>query len=226
MARFFQLYQKHVDRFIIPTRFTGQWLVDHLGVSQGSVTTIPYMFELSNVPADAGAGEYVAYAGRFAAEKGIETLAQAAREVDVPFELAGDAPALDLVEDIANVEVVVKSTREELNRFYRKARMLIVPSTWFETFPLVIGEAMSQGIPVIASRTGGLPEIIDDGVTGLLFEPGNADDLAAKIRILWDDPDLCRKMGEASYAKILRTSHRDVFFTSLKTVYEELASRA
>lgn len=222
VTRFFQLYKNHVDKFITPTRFTGQWLVDYLGVSQGSVVTIPYMFELANVPADAGAGEYVGYAGRFAAEKGIATLAQAAREVDIPFQLAGDAPALDLVEDIANVKVVVKSTAEELNRFYRKARMLIVPSTWFETFPLVIGEAMSNGIPVIASRIGGLPEIIEDGITGLLFEPGNAKDLASKIRILWDDPDLCRKMGEASYEKIFRTSHRDIFFAKLKAVYDDL----
>jgi glycosyltransferase involved in cell wall biosynthesis len=138
-----------VDKFVVLTRFTGQWLVDHMGVSQGSIVTIPCVFELATVPADVGAGEYVAYAGRFAAEKGIATLAQAACDLDVPFQLAGDAPALDLVEDIANVKVMVIRTKEELNHFYRKARMLVVPSTWFETFLLVIGEAMSQGIPVM-----------------------------------------------------------------------------
>ena len=140
----------------------------------------------------------------------------------MPFQLAGDAPALDLVEDIANVKVVVIGTKKELNHFYRKARMLVVPSTWFETFPLVIGEAMSQGIPVIASRIGGLPEIVDDGVTGLIFEPGNAKDLASKIKMLWDDPDLCQRMGNASYDKIRRTSHRKVFFNKLKSVYDDL----
>jgi glycosyltransferase involved in cell wall biosynthesis len=219
VARTFGLYKKHVDRFIVPTRFTGRWMVEHMDISADNVVTIPYMFDVADEPADAGNGQYVAYVGRFAVEKGLAILAEAARDLDVPFQLAGDAPELDAVRMVPNVEVVVKRTREELTRFYRKARMLVVPSLWFETLPLVIGEAMSEGIPVIASRIGGLPEIVEDGVTGLLFEPGNAKDLASKISRLWGDPALCRSMGLASHEKIRTVSHRDVFFANLASVY-------
>ena len=81
--------------------------------------------------------------------------------------------------------------------FYRGARFLVIPSNWFEGCPLVISEAMSHGLPVIASRIGGLPEVVEDGVTGLLFEPGDVDDLVGKIRLLWDSPELCRRMGRS-----------------------------
>lgn len=222
VARFFELYRKNVDRYIVPTRFTGQWMVEHMDISADSMVTIPYMFDVADEPADAGNGEYVAYVGRFAPEKGLATLAEAARELEVPFRLAGDAPVLDMVSTSPNVEVVVKNTREELIRFYRKARLLVVPSLWFETLPLVIGEAMSEGIPVIASRIGGLPEVVEDGVTGLLFEPGNAPDLTSKIRRLWSEPDLCRSMGRASHAKMRASSHRDVFFENLAAVYRDV----
>ena len=62
---------------------------------------------------------------------------------------------------------------------------------------MILLEAMLTAKPVIASRIGGIPEIVDDGVTGLLFEPGDSKGLSEKIRYLWDRPDLCRKMGQA-----------------------------
>ena len=71
----------------------------------------------------------------------------------------------------------------------------------FEGFPIAIVEAMLHGKPVICSRIGGLPEIIEDNKTGLLFEPGNTKDLADKINFLWQKPDLCKKMGKAGQIK-------------------------
>ena len=75
--------------------------------------------------------------------------------------------------------------------------------------------------PVIASRIGGIPEIVDDGVTGLLFEPGNADDMAAKIRTLWDNPTLCRKMGKAGRDKVLHEYSPSQYYQRLTDVYEK-----
>ena len=87
--------------------------------------------------------------------------------------------------------------------------------------PLVISQAISHGLPVIAARIGGLPEIIEDGVTGLLFEPGNARDLANKIKLLWRNYDLCRKMGKAGYEKAIKELNEDVYYKRLMNVYEK-----
>ena len=77
-----------------------------------------------------------------------------------------------------------------------------------------------QGKPVIASRIGGIPEIVDDGVTGLLFEPGNADDLAEKIRYLWERPELCRQMGRAGREKVMWEYTPQRYYERLMAVYE------
>ena len=91
-----------------------------------------------------------------------------------------------------------------LHDFHMSARMVVLPSRWFETFGIVVAEAMMRGKPAICSRIGSLPEVVDEGVTGLLFEPGNAGELAEKIRYLWERPELCRSMGRAGREKCLR----------------------
>jgi glycosyltransferase involved in cell wall biosynthesis len=84
----------------------------------------------------------------------------------------------------------------------------------------VILEAMSCGLPVIASRIGGLPELVIDGVNGLLFEPGNASELADRIRLLWRDPELCQRMGRAGRQMAIREHSESVYWDGLRAVYE------
>ena len=88
-------------------------------------------------------------------------------------------------------------SQAELPRHYRAADICLVPTIARMRSSITSVEAMAAGIPVIASRIGGLPYTVNDGVTGLLFEPGNPEDLAEKIARLLDDPALRRKMGLA-----------------------------
>jgi glycosyltransferase involved in cell wall biosynthesis len=76
-----------------------------------------------------------------------------------------------------------------------------MPSLWYETFGIVAAEAMSHGVPVVASRLGALACLVNDEVDGLLFEPGNARALAGALTRLWNDPVLCRKLGAAARLK-------------------------
>ena len=109
---------------------------------------------------------------------------------------------------------------QKMAAFYRNARFLVLPSKWFEVCPMVIIEAMSNGLPVIASRIGGIPEIVEDGVTGVLFEPGNSEDLAEKMKLLWENPELCRQMGTAGRKKAIREYGEDVYYRRLMDVYQ------
>ncbi len=86
---------------------------------------------------------------------------------------------------------------------------------------MVVVEAMLAGKAVIAPRIGGLPEIVEDHVTGLLFEPGNAADLAEKIRSLWDRPEACKQMGQAGREKALREYSPERYYERLMAVYEK-----
>lgn len=91
--------------------------------------------------------------------------------------------------------------REEIPSLYRKATICVVPSLWPEPFGIVAIEAMACGCPVIASDTGGLREIITNGVDGMLFQPGNANDLAQKIEYLLNNRALRKRIGEAARHK-------------------------
>jgi glycosyltransferase involved in cell wall biosynthesis len=103
---------------------------------------------------------------------------------------------------------------------YREATFLVVPSRWFEGCPLVILEAMAAGIPVIASNIGGLPELVEHGVTGLLFEPGNAEELAEAMRLLWTDRARCRELGAAGRAVAAEKYDARLQWQRLRSVYD------
>jgi glycosyltransferase involved in cell wall biosynthesis len=167
---------------------------------------------------------YAGFAGRFSHEKGISTLLDACRITGLPFKFAGDHNSMpELVSTSPrNVTFLGKLNRTELASFYSGARFLVVPSIWFETLGLVAAEAMGHATPVIASRIGALRDVVEDGVTGLLFEPGNAEELAQKMTYLWDHFELCRKFGLAGRAKRAREYGEDKHFEGLMAVYERV----
>ena len=80
---------------------------------------------------------------------------------------------------------------------------------------------MSYGIPVIASRIGAIPEIVDDGVDGFLFEPGNIEDMIQKIREILDDPVRAKKMGEAGAQKVAAQNSESVYYERLMKIYNQ-----
>ena len=96
-----------------------------------------------------------------------------------------------------------------------------MPSTWLEPFGLVVVDAMSNGLPVVATNIAGPSEIVEDGVTGFLVEPGNSEDLASKTKLLWENPDLCRQMGRAGREKAIREYSEDVYYKRLMAVYKK-----
>jgi glycosyltransferase involved in cell wall biosynthesis len=208
VARQFGLFSKNIDLYITPTRFTADWLVDKLEVPPSCVTSVPCVIEMPDSTVDPSQGGYVAFAGRFVPEKGVEVALAAARKAGLPLWLAGDADDHPAVQPGDNVKFVRTRSRQELADFYRGARIFVMPSIWFETFGIVVGEAMSHGVPVLASHIGALAETTVDGVTGLLFETGNVDELAAKMRQLWDDPVQCRRLGQGAREHIERTASR------------------
>ena len=212
-----------VTLYLPCTRFVADHLVRG-GYDAGKMHVLPDFTDLPDV-ADADgpprSGGYVGYVGRISPEKGLDVLIEAARRTGLPVKIAGSHAAMpELLRDLPpGVEFVGKLSREELPAFYRGARFNVVPSVWYECFGIVTAEAQGYGNPVIASRIGGLPEVVEDGVTGLLVEPGDAANLAAAMRRLWDDPALNRRMGEAARERAGREFTPNVFYGRLAAAY-------
>jgi glycosyltransferase involved in cell wall biosynthesis len=131
------------------------------------------------------------FVGRLSSEKGIATLLEAWKLTGgrVSLRIAGDGPMADEVrraaEVIPGVQWLGPLQRADVLREMKQASMLIFPSIWYEGLPLTVLEAFATGLPVIASNLGSMPEVISDGLTGLLFEPGSPQQLAEKV--LWAD---------------------------------------
>lgn len=142
-----------------------------------------------------GDGGYALFVGRLSPEKGLDTLLSAWKELGRNWELkiVGDGPKSADVRAFCatrrDVEWLGPKSRTQTAKLMGGARVLVFPSQWYETFGRVAIESFAAGTPVIASRLGAMAEICDDNRTGLLFEPGNADDLACKLRWVFDHPD-------------------------------------
>jgi glycosyltransferase involved in cell wall biosynthesis len=181
---------------------------------------------VSSVPEsgiNATSGSYVAYVGRFSIEKGINTLLDSARQTELPIRFAGDYSAMHgLVRSAPkNAKFLGRMDRYQLAEFYQKARFLVAPSICYETFGLTVAEAMMNGLPVIASRIGALPELVEDGRTGFLVEPGNSWELANKMKELWDNEEMCRQMGRAGRRKALLYYSQEGYYSRLMDTYEK-----
>ena len=102
-----------------------------------------------------------------------------------------------------------------------RVEALILPSIWYEQFPVTLVEALASGLPVIASRLGALAELVDDGVTGLLFDPGNSLDLAEKMAWAKKNPEKMLEMGRNARMKyeMLYTPAKN--YEQLMNIYEE-----
>jgi len=209
----------NVDGFIVASDFARNWLIERAHIPAGHIDTVPYAIPAPDTATVPASGQYVAYAGRFVKEKGIDVVIDACRIARLPLRLAGDRSSMPGIATPGDVEFTGLLDAAALAAFYRGARMLVVPSTWFETFGIVAGEAMAHGVPVVASRIGALAEVVDDGVTGLHFETGDARDLAAKLTELWDDPDRCNELGAHGREKVLRAFSPATHYAGLVAAY-------
>lgn len=184
-------WHRKVARFIALTDFAKAVFVAS-GLPQERIAVKPNFIpdprpELGEIATERCGAVYV---GRLSAEKGIRTLIEAWKSLgDVPLTIIGDGPERAAAEAIApgNVRFAGWLDRGAVHKAMASAEMLIVPSLWFENFPVVVVEAMALGTPVIASRLGALTSIVTDRVDGRHFAAGDAVDLARIVREVLGD---------------------------------------
>lgn len=142
------------------------------------------------------------FVGRLSAEKGVELLAAAAAEVPhVPLTVIGDGPGGTCARAAFGARWLGRQPLPQVLQHMQRALYLVLPSLWYENFPRTLVEAFACGLPAIASRLGALAEIVRDGRTGLLFDPGQAGDLASKLAWAEAHPEAMKRMGRAARAE-------------------------
>jgi len=193
-----------VDVAICPSQALARLIVAH---GQRRVVHVPNAIEPIPIPGGVERGtRELLYVGRLTPEKGVETLLEAMtilrrRDPGVTLTLAlgGSPPAAELarLHGQPGLTVLTGVPRSDLGRLYARSAVCILPSIWFENAPLVALECMSAGLPLIASRIGALPELVEDGVTGFTFRPRDPTDLAEQVlRFLALGSEERRQLGQ------------------------------
>ena len=229
VARMIDLHRRRdtwgekVDRFIAPTGFSKSKFVE-AGFPEERIVVKPNFVDKENLEAtDWRKRSGALFVGRLSHEKGIETLLRAWKNLDVPLKIVGDGPLMDRVRRgiMGSVTPMGRRGTKQVVEEMSHAAFLIMPSVNYETFGLTNIEAFSQGLPVIASRLGAMEEIIEDGITGLHFNPGDAEDLIKKVQWATEHPEEMRCMGRNARRVYEEKYTPETNYLQLMAIYQE-----
>jgi len=177
--------------------------------------------------------EYGIFLGRLSKEKGLNTLIDAIKicamnDIRFSLKIVGDGSLRSDLEGITNIqgmEFLGRQSDDVCTQMLCNSSFMVLPSMCYEGFPLSLGEAYASGKPIIASRLGAMEELIEDGKTGLLFEPGNADDLAAKMQWMFEHKDACTQMGKNARKVFEEKYTAKKNYQMLMNIYETVLNR-
>lgn len=213
-----------VDRFIVPNRFIAEKLVA-AGHPETKIVRLLNPLHLTAYEPSYQFDDYVLYFGRIDPEKGVGTLVRAMKRLPtLKLVVVGTGTEVEGLlawvreSRLENVEFVGPKWGDDLKPYLSRARLVVVPSLWYEPSPMVIYESFATGKPVIASRIGGIPELVTED-TGVLCEPGNPDDLADRIAELASDDRRLRTMGHAARRWAEESLDPEDYYQSLMEVY-------
>ncbi len=229
--RILGLYSDTIDKFVAPSRFYIEKLVEW-GWPRERFTYIPNFVNAESFSFDPKIGEGFVFAGRLSGEKGLGVLIRAAALSRQPLLIAGEGPQekeMRLLADRlgADVRFFGMLGRIELRELIRSARALVLPSLWFENAPISVLEAYALGRPVIASRIGGLPELIREGETGETFCAGDVESLAATLERFAATPKpRLAEMGAAGRAWIEDEFSEAAYRDRMSELYSSVLAKA
>jgi len=183
-----------------------------------------------SVPDETASGEGVLYVGRLAPKKGLEYLIKAMADVDAQLTIVGDGSERERLESLAastdaNIVFVGGVAPDKVDQYYRDAAVFVLPSIEGEGMPNVVLEAMSWGLPVVATDSGGLPTVMEDGETGYVVAMRNPETLADKISELLDDPPRHKRMGAAARQHVQEKYSWDWLIEELEKLYTHVETR-
>lgn len=213
-----------IEVFIALTEFSKQKFIEG-GIQENKIFVKPnFLFE------DPGYSEknegYFLFAGRLDITKGFNVLVKAAEKLpNLKFKVAGDGILRSNLDGVLNIEYLGQLNRNDLILELKESSAFIFPSVLYENMPMTIIESFACGKPVIASNLGAMAELIENGKTGLLFEPGNVDDLVKKILWAKNNPEKMKKMGLNARKEFEEKYTAEKNFMILMNIYENVIEK-
>lgn len=199
------VYKKNIDYVLCPSEFMANMFLK-AGWDKNKIIHLPYFQPQVNSPlADSNSKEkkYILFFGRLSKEKGIDALIATMKNLpDIKLKIVGTGPEFNNYSllitrySLHNIEMLGYKSGAELNELIANAKFIVVPSIWYENYPLSILESYSFGVPALVSNLGGLPEMIPEKNQNFIFQANNINYLKEKINFLWQNDSLLLEAGE------------------------------
>jgi glycosyltransferase involved in cell wall biosynthesis len=217
--------QKYTNSFICPSNFLKGKMIES-GFNEEKFVVINNFINENKIENDLTHKEnYYCYFGRISQEKGIETLLKAASLLpNYNLKIIGTGPLEEILKSkykAKNIEFLGYKLWNELREIVRRAKFTVVPSECYENNPLSIIESYTLGTPVLGSKIGGIPEIIQDGLNGVLFEAGNIKDLEQKIEKLYNNVD-CTALGQKAREYAKENFSSQTYYKNIMNIYNNV----
>jgi glycosyltransferase involved in cell wall biosynthesis len=223
--RTLQTWNRMVDSYIALTEFSRQKFIEN-NLPPEKIVVKPNF--IPNPGLGNGTGNYALFVGRLSPEKGINILLKAWKLIGnkLPLKIVGEGPlsseVIQAAKENDSIDYVGRKSPEEVYKLLQEAKFLVFPSMWYEGLPRTIIEAYATGTPVIASNLGSMSSLIKDGLTGLLFQPGNIQDLVNKIDWSLKNPEKITQMRSYARAEFEEKYTPEKNYQMLMEIYNRL----
>ena len=221
-------YYQSVDRYIAVSQFYQRKMIE-FGFPEDKISYLPNYIDTSSIPLSTKDDGYVLYFGRLSEEKGVETLIKAAQLCkEIKFKIAGTGPEEQSLQamvernNTGNIEFTGFKTGNDLNELIARSSFTVITSKWYENCPMSVLESLAYGKPVIGANIGGIPELIVDGNDGYIYSPDDHEDLAQKIKTLWDKGSDRLDMGSRGRKKVEDKFNPELHYQQLIKIYNEV----
>ena len=220
------VYSRSIDRYIMPSNSIAHQHIDN-GVDPKRVSVIPHTIDMKKWKPATNIGEGVLFAGRLAAERGLEHVLAAAQALPRhKFSVVGDGPERATLEarikmlNLSNIKLYGHVSASEMQKLFCSHRVLFFPTQMFEPFGLSILEAMASAKPVVATRLGAIPELVEHGKTGFTYDSNDAAQGILHLRAVLENRVLAQELGVAA-RKASEEYRPEEYYRQLEQVYSD-----
>jgi glycosyltransferase involved in cell wall biosynthesis len=225
-------FSHKIDIFMVPDNFMATRLILG-GISAKKIRKNVNPFFVEDYQPSYEQGKFILYIGRLVKQKGIFTLVEAMARVSLPnppLYIVGDGEERKELELMVTrlglqnrIKILGAKWGSEVQKLIRESMFIVIPSEWYDNLPLVLCQAYAMAKPVIASSINGIPEYVENEVDGLLFQPGNAQELAKCIERLISDSSLLAKMSVNARRKAEEMFDFQAYWNKLRAIVQEVA---
>lgn len=227
-----KIYTKKIDYIITPSEFYREKLIKD-GISENKIITIHNSVELKDYDIPTEDDGYALYFGRLSKEKGVLNLINAFSKLENGIlYIAGEGPEKE------NIEMFIKENNlqdrikllgfldsTEMKEKIRKSKFVVIPSIWYENCPYSVMETLAIGKPVIGADIGGIPELVQNNRSGIMYKYNDINELADKMQKLFNNEDLVKEFGKNAKEDANKLYNRENYYSKIIKIYEKVYRR-